>query len=94
MLATVANAMLERMAEDWGYALSKRRLDRLRENHDFHPNVGRRNCDAAVERSPALEALDDPGGLVLGDAFEAEPEPDRVEDAEILSNRICRVDLP
>jgi hypothetical protein len=34
-------------------------------DRDVHLHIGRRNCDAAVERSSALEALDEALGLVL-----------------------------
>ena len=53
----------------------------------------RRNCDAAVERSSALEARDELLRLVPGDAFELEPEPDAVEDGQVRADRVPRLDL-
>jgi hypothetical protein len=47
----------------------------LRVDRDFYSNIWRRNCDAAVQRSPGFEALDEMRRLVIGDAREAEGQP-------------------
>ena len=39
-----------------------------------HPHIRRRNCDAAVERSPALEFVDEQRALRFGDAVQRESQ--------------------
>jgi hypothetical protein len=38
-----------------------------------------RNCDRTVERSPALEGLDELGALLLRHSLEVKVQPNRVE---------------
>jgi len=66
----------------------------LRADGELHADIRRRNCDAAVERSGAFEALDEVCPLLLGDAVQAERQPNGVEDADVGAHRIGRVDLP
>src|ERR1700675_3330744 len=54
-----------------------------RADRDLHPNIGRRNCDAAVERSPTFEALDELRSLLFGDAVQLERELHGVEYVDI-----------
>src|SRR5215813_6416108 len=61
---------------------------------DLDLHVRRRNCDAAVERSPAFEALDEVAALRLRDTLETEAQADRVEHREIAPYRIAAVDRP
>src|SRR5262245_39360645 len=59
---------------------------------DFHFHIRRRNCDAAVERSSALEAFDEVAALRLGNAGQLKPEVNEVEDREVAAHRIRAVD--
>lgn len=40
-----------------------------------------RNCDRTIERSPALEGLDELGALLLRDSPEVKVQPHRIEQA-------------
>lgn len=60
---------------------------------DFHADVGRRDRDAAVQRSATLETLDEQVPLSRRHALELEPQPDPVEDAQIGPHWPVRVEL-
>ena len=61
---------------------------------DADPNlhVRRRNCDAPVEGSSALEPFDQPLSLVLTDARELEVEEYGREDGDVVSNRMLGIE--
>jgi hypothetical protein len=51
-----------------------------------------RNCDRTVERSPALEGLDELGALLLRDSLEVKVQPNRIEQAHPGPNRLAGIE--
>ena len=51
-----------------------------------------RNCDRPVERSPALEGLDELGALLLRDSLEVKVQPNRIEQAHPGPNRLAGIE--
>jgi hypothetical protein len=51
-----------------------------------------RNCDRTVERSPALEGLDELGALLLRDSLEVKVQPNRIEQAHLGPNRLAGIE--
>jgi hypothetical protein len=50
-----------------------------------------RNCDRAVERSPALEECNELGTLLIGYSLQMKLQPDRVEHADVLPHRVVAI---
>ena len=61
-------------------------------NDEFDLHIWGRNCDRAVQRSPALEGLDQLPPLLFGDAFHAEIQAHGVEQGDIRAHRVGAVD--
>jgi hypothetical protein len=53
--------------------------------------VRRRNCDAAIERSPSLEALDEVSRLLGCHAPDVKVQVDGIEDGQVLPYRSAAV---
>ncbi len=51
-----------------------------------------RNCDRPVERSPALEGLDELGALLLCDSLEVKVQPNRIEQAHSGPNWLAGIE--
>jgi hypothetical protein len=51
-----------------------------------------RNCDRAIERSPALKGLDELAALLLRYPFEMKVQPNRIEEAQLGPDRIVRIE--
>src|SRR3981081_704286 len=66
---------------------STRRPGRLRRYLKFDCHIWGRNCDRAVERSTALEAVDQVLALRLGDAGQLEIDARRVEQVDVGADR-------
>ena len=56
-------------------------------NDEFDLHIWGRNCDRAVQRSPALEGLDQLPALLVGDTFHAEAQAHGVEQGNIWAYR-------
>ena len=54
-------------------------LPALRLSVELDLDIRGRNCDRTVERSPALEGLDELGALLLRHSLEVKVQPNRVE---------------
>jgi len=51
-----------------------------------------RNCDRTVERSPALEGLNELGALLLRDSLEVKVQPNGIEQAHPGPNRLAGIE--
>jgi hypothetical protein len=51
-----------------------------------------RNCDRTVERSPALECLDELGALLLRGSLEVKVQLHRIEQAHPWPNRLAGIE--
>jgi hypothetical protein len=67
-------------------------VSNLRRRAHFDLDIGRRNCDAAIERSPPLESLRELRALSLRHAVKVEAQVNSVEDAQVGSDRVVPVD--
>src|SRR5579859_2349611 len=64
---------------------------RSRECGKINLDVWGRNCDRAVERSPAFEARHQVGALLGGDAAELQMDAHRVEQIDVLAHGRTRI---
>ena len=56
-------------------------------DHQFDGDVSGRNCDRAVQRSPALEQIDKTLALLLAYAFHPKTQAYGVEQRDIFARR-------
>src|SRR5690349_24958824 len=61
----------------------------LRLGRHVDSDIRRRNCDAAVKRSPAFEAVDEIVRLRAAHTANGEVDLDRIEQRKILPNRLA-----